>query len=103
METFSFGKRYGPSLGGNFVDSDVLSNQLRALAPGIMEQDVVTSGTSSSLYGVPEPISSLGESVVRLTRQDDKLLVVLAYVNYQPDGMCVNKCVLEGTLQRVGD
>jgi len=103
IETFSFGKRYGPSLGGNFIESDVLSNRLRALTPDTMEQDLVTSGSSHSLYGGPETVSSLGESVVRLTRKEDKLLVELAYVNYQPDGMCVNKCVLEGTLERVGD
>ena len=103
LESFSFGKRYGPSIGGNFVNNDVITNQLRELAPGVVEQDVVTSGTTQSLYGVPESVSSLGESVVRLTKKDNKLLVVLAYVNYQPDGLCVNKCILSGTLERVGN
>ncbi len=103
IETFSFGKRYGPSMGGNFINSDIQSNQLRELAPGTVEQDIVTSSTSQSMYGAPEAVSSFGESVVRLTRKDDKLIVSLAYVNYQHDGFCVGKCVLEGTLERVGN
>ncbi|MBX9722489.1 MAG: hypothetical protein K2X81_13910 [Candidatus Obscuribacterales bacterium] len=103
IETFSFGKRYGPSMGGNFINSDIQSNQLRELAPGTVEQDIVTSSTTQSMYGVPEAVSSFGESVVRLTRKDDKLLVSVAYVNYEHDGFCVGKCVLEGTLERVGD
>ncbi len=103
IETFSFGKRFGPSMGGNFIDSDIQSNQLRELAPGTVEQDIVTSSTSRSLYGEPETLSSFGESVVRLSRKDDKLIVSLAYVNYQHDGFFVGKCVLEGVLERVGD
>ncbi len=103
METFSFGKRYGPSMGGNFIDSDIQSNQLRELAPGTVEQDIVTSSTSQSMYGAPDAVSSFGESVVRLTRTNDDLIISLAYDNYQHDGFCVGKCVLEGTLHRVGD
>lgn len=103
VESFSFGKRYGPSLGGNFIDSDLVSNQLRELAAGIIEQDLVTSGKSRSLYGQSDSVSSYGETVVRLTRKEGKLLVDLAYVNYQGDGFCVGKCVLAGTLSRTGD
>jgi hypothetical protein len=103
IESFSFGKRYGPSIGGNFIDSDVLSNQLRELAPGVIEQDIITQGTTHSMYGVAEPATSMGESVVRLTRNGGKLNISLAYVNYQHDGLCINKCVLEGTLERIGD
>ncbi len=104
-ESFSFGKRYGPSAGGNFVESEILSNELHELAPGVIEQDLVTSSTSQSLYGSgsPAPSSSFGESVVRLSRQDDKLQLTLAYVYYQKDGFCVGKCVLEGILERIGD
>lgn len=103
IESFSFGKRYGPSIGGNFIDSDVLSNQLRELAAGVIEQDIITQGTTHSMYGAAETASSMGESVVRLTRNAGKLNISLAYVNYQHDGLCINKCVLEGTLERIGD
>jgi hypothetical protein len=103
IESFSFGKRYGPSAGGNFVDTDLISNELRELAPGTVEQDLVTSNTSSSLYGAPDQVSSLAESVVRLRRDGNKLIVSLAYVNYQPDGISINKCFLEGTLERTSE
>ncbi|MBX9690386.1 MAG: hypothetical protein K2X27_26970 [Candidatus Obscuribacterales bacterium] len=104
VESFSFGKRYGQSTGGNFVDSDVLSNQLQELSTGTIEQDLFTSGTTRSLYGDPSAVSSYDESVVRFSRVDSEhLYVKLAYVSYQADGFCLNKCILEGTLQREGD
>lgn len=102
-ETFSLGKRYGPSIGGNFVESEVLSNTLRELKAGTLEQDILSSGTAKSLYTRAEPVNSLSESVLRLSKKEGKLEVNIAYVNYLPDGTCINKFMLEGYLERAGD
>lgn len=100
---YSLGQRSGPDIGDNFGYALVLSNQLRELAPGVIEQDIVVATSSVNLQTGGPASAGKEESVVRLSRQGDKLQVSAATVTYHSDGQCSRKIILDGVLERVGD
>lgn len=87
-------------LSGNEFEDRVVKNVLRELAPGVLEQQIVTSDvernakTGQVRYGY-------GESVIRLTKQSaDQLYAQVATVNYSQDRQFRRKIILYGTLRR---
>lgn len=85
---------------GNQLEESVVRNVIRDLAPGVLEQQIVTSEaeriakTGQLRYGY-------GESVIRFTKQtSDQLYVQVATVSYTQNRQFRRKIILYGTVRR---
>lgn len=90
----------GVGVTGNILQSRVIRNDITELAPGVLEQVVVTYNlvrnptTGKSRYGY-------SENVVRFTRQtSNKLYVQAATVSYLSNGKFEDKTILYGMVAR---
>src|SRR4030095_3944186 len=90
----------GVGVTGNLLQSRVVRNDITELAPGVLEQVVVTYNlvrnptTGKSRYGY-------SENVVRFTRQtSNKLYVQAATVSYLSNGRFEDKTILYGMVTR---
>lgn len=90
----------GRGVTGNELNSQLVKNTLRQLAPNVVEQNVVTrdSDRNPKTGKVKQGYS---ENVVRFTRQSaNQLYVQAATVSYRSDGKFQTKIILYGTLDR---
>jgi len=92
--------KQGIGVTGNLREAQVLKNDLRQLAAGILEQNIVN-------YTVDENRQSgrrqegYAESVVRFYRQsNDELYVQAATIGYTKGGRFMDKILLYGTVKR---
>lgn len=90
----------GVGVTGNQLRSQLMKNQLRQLAPGVLEQVVVTRDSDSNPSS-GKIRNSYSESVLRFTKIDsNRLYLQTASVNYRNDGKFEDKVILYGTLNR---
>jgi len=83
------------SVTGGQMQSNVIKNDIRELAQGVYEQDIVTHQTSWDKSGKQH--SGYGETVLRFTmRNPQQMFVQAASVNYGPQKQFFMKMILEG-------
>ena len=92
----------GVSVTGNMLNSRVISNTIKQLAPNVLEQVVVTYDSSQNAK-TGNVRNGYSENVVRFTRQGaSKLYVQAVTLSYRADGKWTSRCVLTGTVSRAG-
>jgi len=92
----------GTGVTGNTLQARLLKNSVRQLAPGVLEQQVITYNGDTSTTGKVR--YSYSESVLRFYRQSStQLYVQVAMVSYLPDGHFKDKVILVGTVIRGQD
>jgi hypothetical protein len=85
---------------GNELQERVVKNVLRELAPGVLEQQIITS-ESERIAKTGQVRYGYGESVIRLTKQNaDQLYAQVATVNYFENRQFRRKIILYGVLRR---
>lgn len=83
---------------GNQVQARVLKNEVRQLAPGVVEQQIVTQETTWN-KATHRARTGYGEVVTRFTRQNATTMYVqVATVNYGADKKYLEKMVLYGSI-----
>lgn len=89
----------GTGVTGNQLQAKLLKNNVRQLAPGVVEQQVITYNADRSTNGNVRYTYS--ESVLRFYRQSsNQLYVQAAMVSYLPNGHFKDKVILVGTVTR---
>jgi hypothetical protein len=84
---------------GNQIDQRVVKNDIRQLAPEVVEEQIVTRNNSVQQGGKAE--SGYTESVLRFTRQSSTQLYVLAAsVDYDAHGKFLRKLIMYGNVVR---
>lgn len=84
---------------GNQIDQRVVKNDIRQLAPEVVEEQIVTQNSSVQSGGRSE--SGYTESVLRFTRQSPTQLYVLAAsVDYDRSGKFMRKLIMYGNVVR---
>ena len=92
----------GRGVTGNELNSQLMKNTLRQLAPGVVEQNVVTKDSDRNAT-TGKVKNGYSENVIRFTRQTaNQLYVQAATVSYRNDGKFQTKIILYGTLDRSG-
>jgi hypothetical protein len=90
----------GRGLTGNQLNSQLMKNDIRQLAPNVLEQCVVTWDNDYNPT-TRKMRSNYSESVLRFTKlNSSQLYVQAATVNYRQDGKFENKYLLYGTVNR---
>ena len=90
----------GRGVTGNELNSQLMKNTLRQLAPDVVEQNVVTRDSDRNPTTGKIKLG-YSESVLRFTRQSaNRLYVQAATVNYRSDGRFQTKIILYGYLDR---
>ncbi len=90
----------GVGVTGNALESRLVKNEIKALAPGTLEQQIVTYNADRS-RATGKVRYSYSESVLRFTKmQSDQLYVQAASVDYDRNGRFESKVVLFGTVSR---
>ncbi|MBX9725343.1 MAG: hypothetical protein K2X81_28335 [Candidatus Obscuribacterales bacterium] len=85
---------------GNTLKSTLMKNQLRELAKGVMEQQVVTRDSDTN-NSTGKTQTGYSESVLRFTHMNNnQVYLQCAYVYYRNDGKFQAKYILYGTLNR---
>ncbi len=85
---------------GNTLKSTLMKNQLRELAKGVMEQQVVTRDSDTN-NNTGKTQTGYSESVLRFTHMNNnQVYLQCAYVYYRNDGKFQAKYILYGTLNR---
>lgn len=86
---------------GNQLTSELAKLDLKELARGVMEEQIVTHDSDRNASG--QTRNYYTESVMRFTRMsNDKLYMQAASVSYDNDGNYLDKIVMSGTLSRGG-
>jgi hypothetical protein len=86
------------SVSGNQLRQRVLKNEVRQLAPNVLEQQIVTEETTWDKR-THQPRTGYGESVVKFTRQTPTVMYVqCATVSYGADKKFLDKLVLYGSI-----
>lgn len=84
---------------GNQIDQRVVKNDIRQLAPEVVEEQIITRNNSVQSSGQSE--SGYTESVLRFTRQSSTQLYVLAAsVDYDRSGKFLRKLIMYGNVIR---
>lgn len=84
---------------GNQIDQRVVKNEIRQLAPAVVEEQIVTRNASAQSSGRVE--QGYTESVLRFTRQSPTQLYVLAAsVDYDGSGKFLRKLIMYGNVVR---
>lgn len=90
----------GRGVTGNELNSQLMKNTLRQLAPDVVEQNVVTRDSDRNPTTGKTKLG-YSESVLRFTRQSsNRLYVQAATVSYRSDGRFQTKIILYGYLDR---
>lgn len=90
----------GRGVTGNELNSQLMKNTLRQLAPDVVEQNVVTRDSDRNPTTGKMKLG-YSESVLRFTRQSsNRLYVQAATVSYRSDGRFQTKIILYGYLDR---
>ena len=85
---------------GNSIRATVLSNTIRQLSPGVLEQQIVTQETQRN-NKTGKVRQEFSETVVRFTSQSNNALYVqAAAVNYTSNRQFERKLILYGTIRR---
>ena len=85
---------------GNEFRSQVYRNVIRQLAPGVLEQQIVTK-TATTVKGTGKLNKGYDESVMRFTRQPgNKFYVLVASVRYTEDGKYLSKLIMNGIVTK---
>jgi len=85
---------------GNQLEERVVRNIIRELAPGVLEQQIITSEAERNAH-TGQLRYGYGESVIRLTKQtSDQLYAQVATVTYTQDRQFRRKIILYGALRR---
>jgi len=88
-----------PSISGNSFSIGVLSNRLKQLSPGIMEQQVITQENIRTKAG--KAYSTYNENVFRFTqRGSSQMYVEVASVSYDMSRRFLRKMVLYGYINK---
>ena len=98
-----FGKASASSMekgvSGNDFRQEVAKNVIRALGPGVLEQQIVTRYTNKTTAGKTN--TGYDESVMRFKKLDgNRLYVLCASVKYSNTGKYLSKLILYGTVDR---
>jgi hypothetical protein len=92
------GMMHGTS--GNQFREELVSNTIRELAQGVLEQQIITSSAEQNIHN-GQVNYGYGESVVRFTKQSpDQMYVQAAVVTYTRGGQFKRKIILYGTVTR---
>ncbi len=84
---------------GNQIEQRVVKNEIRQLAPTVVEEQIVTKNSSVQTSGRGE--DGYTESVMRFTRQSPTQLYVLAAsVDYDEHGKFLRKLIMYGNVVR---
>lgn len=90
----------GIGVTGNILQSTLLKNDVKLLAPGTLEQVIVTYNVDQS-RATGRTHYGYSESALRFTRiRNDQLYVQAAAVSYDRNGKFEDKVVLYGTITR---
>ncbi|MDZ4832954.1 MAG: hypothetical protein SGJ27_04060 [Candidatus Melainabacteria bacterium] len=85
---------------GNQIDQRVVKNDIRQLAPTVVEEQIITKNNSVQ-SGNGKSESGYTESVLRFTRQSSSQLYVLAAsVDYDSSGKFLRKLIMYGNVVR---
>jgi hypothetical protein len=99
----SFGSINDPNVkgvSGNDIRAVVLSNTIRQLSPGVLEQQIITQESQRNKK-TGRTRQEFAETVVRFTSQNaNTLYVQAAAVNYTSDRRFERKMILYGTVRR---
>lgn len=88
------------SLAGNQMRANVLRNDIRQLAPGVLEQQIVTKETTWDKR-THRQRTGYGESVIRFTsRNSSQMYVQAATISYSGSRQFLTKVMLDGWIQR---
>lgn len=98
-----FGKAATDSLqtgvSGNDFRQEVAKNVLRDLAPGVVEEQIITKWVTKTTSGKVN--SGYDESVMRFKKvNDSQLYVLLASVKYSSSGKYLSKLIMSGTVDK---
>ncbi|MBX9720053.1 MAG: hypothetical protein K2X81_01555, partial [Candidatus Obscuribacterales bacterium] len=89
----------GRGVTGNEMGSELMKNNLKELAKGVLEQQVVTKDTDKNKNG--QVRTTYTESVLRFTKvNEDRLYLQAASVSYNDEGQYQNKVLMSGMLDR---
>jgi hypothetical protein len=89
----------GVGVTGNLLRTRVMKNDLKQLAPGVVEQVLVTYDSKSGSNN--QQRYGYAETVLRFTRQSsDQLYVQAACVSYLQDGRFEEKILMYGSMRR---
>lgn len=90
----------GTGVTGNELSSQLMKNTLKQLAPGVLEQEVVTRDIDRN-PGTKKTQIGFSESVLRFSKVDENhIYLQAASVSYNAQGKFHNKVMLYGTLTR---
>lgn len=85
---------------GNQLHEQVLRNTIRQLAPGVIEQQILTTESERNPK-TGQVQEGYGESVIRFTKQsEDQFYVQVATVNYTQNREFKRKIILYGTVRK---
>jgi hypothetical protein len=93
--------QYGVTgVSGNQLEAHVLKNAIRQLAPGVLEQQIVTQERTVDPK-THRARDGYGETVMRFTQRGPaQMYVQAATIDYGADKRCLNKVVLAGWINR---
>ncbi len=84
---------------GGTIDNSLMRNNLKELAKGVMENDIVTRDKETGRDGKVK--TGYTESVLRFTKQSPtRLFMQAAAVSYDDDGNFLNKVLLSGSIEK---
>ncbi len=84
---------------GNDFRQEVAKNVLRELAPGVVEEQIITKWVTKTTSGKVN--SGYDESVMRFKKLNDaQLYVLLASVKYSSNGRYLSKLIMSGTVDK---
>jgi len=90
----------GITLGGNLVSQKVMRNDVRALAPKVIEQDIVTYSVEE-MHDTNQNYASYNEDVLRFTMLNERTILVQAVtLSYDSHGKCDSSLSLAGYIYR---
>lgn len=91
----------GITVGGNIVSQKVLRNDVKELAPKVIEQDIITYGTEE-IRNSRQHFTSYNEDVLRFTMMSDRTMMVQAVsLSYDARGKCDTSISLVGYVYRI--
>lgn len=86
---------------GNQIEQNVVKNDIRQLAPDVIEEQIVTRNKTVQTAGSGRTEQGYTESVLRFTKQSNtQLFVLAASVEYDKSGKFLRKLIMSGTVIR---
>ncbi len=90
----------GVTFGGNFVSQRVMRNDVKSLAPKVVEQDIITYSLEE-LRDSKQNYASYNEDVLRFTMINQRTILVQAItLSYNAKGKCDSQLSLAGYIYR---